>query len=394
MIRLRRLPVVFLSLLMIGIVIVGVWTRAPSEKRWQQEFEDGWKALKHREWPKVSSHIHRLKQNPAFAEHARVLLAGWLIRTGDPQGGLEILSKITTRDDLRERTLLLTCEAFYQNKHWIEAATVATEILSLPRHGSEVHRWLGAIYYDLGAMNQAEVQLKMLATLEPDDYAPWRLLGLIHSDFEHFKEASEDYRQALMRNPPVEAIPELRLGLAKTLAKRSEFYSALKTLESAFTEDDVEAQALLAECLWNVGRKDEAQATLARIQTIAPNDSHVLWRVARFALDEGQTAKAIPPLEKMIETDPFHDLALMELASAHRRLGNNSQADEFLSRRNAARELLEKMVDLNKRAIQEPTNADVREELGDVCDQLGKAELATTWRDAARALRSLSPPTK
>lgn len=394
MLRFRRLSIVFLSLLMLGIVMVCVWTRAPSENRWQQEYEAGWTALKQGNWPKVSGHIHRLKENPAFAEHARVLLAGWLVRTGDPQGGLEILSRVTAPNDLRERVLLLTCEALYQIKRWIEAATVAKEILSLPQHGSEVHRWLGAIYYDMGAMSQAEIQLMTLATLEPNDYSSLQLLGLIHSDFERYKEASDDYRQALMRNPPVKAIPELRLGLAKALAKQSDFESALKTLESDLPNDAVEAQSLLAECLWNVGRKDEAQATLARIQIIAPNDSHVLWRVARFALDEGQAAKAIPPLTKLIEADPFHDQALMELASAHRRLGNNSQADEFLARRNAARELFEKMVDLNKRAIQEPTNADVREELGDVCNQLGKAELATVWRDAARALRSLSPPTK
>lgn len=111
-------------------------------------------------------------------------------------------------------------------------------------------------------------------------------------------------------------------------------------------------------------------------------------------MDEGQTAEAIPPLVKIIEADPFHDQALMELAAIHRRLGNRSQADEFLSRRNAAHALMKKMVDLNNRAIQDPSNADVREQLGDVCADLGKADLAIAWRDAAKALRSLSPQTK
>ncbi|MFM9963885.1 MAG: tetratricopeptide repeat protein [Planctomycetaceae bacterium] len=394
MIRPRRLPIVLWSVLVLGVVLVGVWVCGPSDKRWHQEFEQGWTALKQGDWPQVSRHIHRLKQNPAYAEHARVLLAGWLIRTGDPRGGLEVLSKGTSRDDLRERAMLLTCEALYQLKRWLEAAAVARDILGLPQHGSEVHRWLGAIYYDLGAMSQAEEHLKTLATLEPNDSSAFRMLGMIHSDFERYREAIDDYRQAMKRNPPVAAIPELRLGLAKALAKNNDFDAALKTLESAVTEDAVEAQAFLAECLWSVGRKDEARATLARIQSRAPNDPQVLWRVARFAMDEGQNGEAILPLTKMIEADPFHHQALMELASAHRRLGNLSQADEFLSRRNAAHALLEKMVALNKRAIQEPANADVREELGDVCDQLGKAELATAWRDAARALRSLAPPTK
>ncbi len=272
MIRLRRMPVALVSLLLIGVVLVGVWFRGPAERGRQQEFEEGWIALRRGEWTKVSGHIQRLKQNPEFAEHARVLLAGWLIRTGNSRGGLEILDKGTTHDELSERAMLLTVEGLYQIKHWMEAAAVANDILSLPQHGSEVHRWLGAIYFDTGAMGQAEEQLKTLAILEPDDYAAWRMLGLIHNDFERYREAADDYRQALMRNPPAAAIAEIRRGLAKALAKNNDFETALKTLESGSPANDVEAQSLLTECLWSIGRKEDARSTLARIQAIAPND--------------------------------------------------------------------------------------------------------------------------
>ena len=380
--------IVFFVLLVVFIV-AGVWDYSFSDRRSNREFELGWAALTEGRLSEVSVRIGRLRQHPEFADHLRVLRAGMLVRTGNPNGGLEILEKMTADDQLLERKLLLTCEALYQLKRFADAAVVAMKVLELPGHGSQAHRWLGAIYYDLGSMNQAEVHLRKLAALEPQDYSPFHLLGQVHNDFERFSEAIEDYRQALKRNPPVEIIPKLRLGLATAQAKSNDFHAALATLESDHLGDDIESQALLAECLWSVGRKPESQRLLERIQAIDPDNTEVLWLEARFALEEGQTANAISALLKIVATDPYHDVALMELAASHRRLGNSAEADRYLARRQAARELFEKMVNLNTRAIREPLNADVREELADVCENLGKPDLATVWRDAAKALRPM-----
>ena len=382
----RRSIVVFLSLLM-AVVVAGIWAYSFSDRRWHREFELGWAALTEGRLAEVSVRIGRLRQHPEFANHIRILRAGVLVRTGNPDGGLELLGRIAADDQLLERKLLLTCEALYQLKRFADAAVVAMKILELPSHGSQAHRWLGAIYYDLGSMNQAEFHLRKLAALEPQDYSPFHLLGQVHNDFERFPEAIEDYRQALKRNPSVEIIPKLRLGLATAQAKSNDFHAALATLESDRLGDDIESQALLAECLWSVGRKSDSQRLLERIQAIDPDNTEVLWLEARFALEEGQTANAISALLKIVANDPFHDVALMELAASHRRLGNSAEADRYLARRKSARELFEKMVNLNTRAIREPLNADVREELADVCENLGKPDLATVWRDAAKALR-------
>ncbi len=363
----RRLMVVLLSLLM-AAVVAGLWAYFSSERRWHREFDLCWAALTAGKFSEVSVRIGRLRQHPEFAEHISVLRAGVLVRTGDPNGGLEILSKITAKDQLQERKLLQTCEALYQLKRFGNAALVAVKILELPSHGSQAPRWLAAIYYDLGSMNQAEDHLQKLAALEPQDYSPFYLLGQVHKDFERFPEAAEDYRQALRRNPPGGIIPKLRLGLATAQAKSNDFHAALATLESVGPEDDIESQALMAECLWSIGRKSDSQKLLERIQAIDPNNLDVLWLAARFALEEGQTENAISILLKIVAIDPFHDVTLMELASSHRRLGNAAEADQYLARRKAARELFEKMVNLNTRAIQDPFNADVREELAVVCE--------------------------
>ena len=382
----RRLLAAILCLLTVAVA-AGVCAYSFSDRQLHREFELGWTALTEGKFSEVTLRIGRLRNHSAFSEHIRVLRAGVLVRTGNPNGGLEILSKISANDQLQERRMLLTCEALYQLKRFADAAAVAMKILELPRHGSQAHRWLAAIYYDLGSMNQAEVHLQKLAALEPQDYSPFHLLGQVHNDYERFPEAIEDYRQALKRNPPVEIIAKLRLGLATAQAKSNDFHAALATLESFRLEGDIEAQALMATCLWSVGRKADSQTLLERIQAIDADNIEVLWLEARFALEEGQTEKAISVLLKIVAIDPFHDTALMELATSYRRLGNFVESDRYLARRNVARELFEKMVALNTRAIREPLNADVREELADVCENLGKPELALVWRDAANSLR-------
>jgi tetratricopeptide (TPR) repeat protein len=385
--RPHRLSLVAILCLLTAVIAAGVSVYNSSDRRLHREFERGWIALTEGKFAEVTLRISHLRQHPEFAEHICVLRAGVLVRTGDPNGGLEILRKIAADDQLQERRMLLICEALYQLKRFADAALVAMEILELPNHGSQAHRWLAAIYYDLGSMSQAEVHLQKLSALEPQDYSPFFLLGQVHNDFERYSEAIEDYRQALKRNPPVQIIPKLHLGMATAQAKSNDFHAALATLEAVRLEGNIEAQALLAECLWSVGRKADSQALLARIQVIDADHIEVLWLEARLALEAGQTEKAISLLLKVVAKDSFHDIALMELATLYRRLGNFAEADRYLARRNVARELFEQMVQLNTRAIREPLNAEVRDELAVVCENLGKPELAIAWRDAAKSLR-------
>ena len=108
--------------------------------------------------------------------------------------------------------------------------------------------------------------------------------------------------------------------------------------------------------------------------------------IVRMALDEERTPDALQTLQKLVDAEPTNHQALYEISLAYRRLGKETEAEEFLERRNAARGLFERLVELNKQAIKEPHNADVRIDLANVCDQLGKKELAAVWRDAAAAL--------
>ncbi len=351
------------------------------------DYRMGWDALNKGEWTRVSQCISRLRQSDQHANHVRLLRGGLLLRIGDAKGALVELARVRADGELRERALLLSIEAWYVQKRWTEAAQVAHELLRQNAEHPEAHRWLGAIAYDLGAMDLAETHLQAVARLLPTEYAAYRLMGLMHNDFELYKEAIADYRAALERQPPPGVVVELRSGLAKAQAKQNDFAAALDTLtELSDAEFNAELLALRAACLWNLDRKDEARRSLARGKAADPDAEEVLLQDARFAIDEDRTEDAIAALRRILKADPHHALARYDLALALRRLGRTNEADTEMARRNESQDLFERMVNLNKRAFYEPTNAALRDELATVCEQLGKKELAAMWRDAARAL--------
>ena len=386
MTRRTKLLACLLCLSVAITIVTSLWLRTSPDK----EFRLGQAALARSEWVAVSRHIERLRQSSAHANQVRILRGGLLLRTGDPRGAIAELSRVRTDGEPQEQALLLLCEARYQLKQWIEAAQVAQELLRVHPDHAEAHRWLGAIYFDLVAFAQSETHLKELARLLPRDYSSHRLLGLIHKDFERYKEAIQDYQQALQRSPTPAVALEIRLELAKAQMKHNEYEAALKTLDDSWPAGSVEHLTLAVECLWSINRKDVAKQKLHQAQAAAPDDPDVLWQVARIALDEGRNQDALPPLLRIVQADPFNHQALYELALVHRRLGHETEADRFLERSNVARTLMQQLVDLNQRVINDPNNAELRDELASVCDQLGKTQLAAIWRDAAQALRSTS----
>jgi tetratricopeptide (TPR) repeat protein len=378
---------IFLGVLLV-VTAIGGWWYSGSDQRMHRQIDRAWNALDSGNFTAATTLLNDLRRDPRYSRQAQLLRAAVLIRGGDAARGLRELERIPLDQELAERQQLLACEALHRLKRWTEAAALAHQILELPQHGSQAHRWLAIIYFDLGSMSQAEEHLLELAKREPHDFSPYRLLGQIHWDFEQYREAIEDFRNALRRNPPTELVPELQLGLAKALMKQNDFHNALAALQHASLENNLEAQALLAECLWVVGQKAEAENRLATLLERHADSPEVLWPAARIALFNEQTTQASHLLTKIVRIAPFDHQALMELSSLHRRLGQIEIADDYLARRNAAYDLLKKMVELNKRAIEELTNAEVREELAIICQQLGKPELAKVWKEAASALRN------
>jgi tetratricopeptide (TPR) repeat protein len=316
---------------------------------------------------------------------ATTLRAAIALRADRRAEALTLLNGVPAEGDLRTAVLLIRGEALYRLGRLSEAGHVFRELLaSAPAH-VDAHRWLGAIYYDLGAMELAIAEMQEVVRLEPADYRPHRLIGLIHRDFEHYGEAVPAYQAALANDPPDDIRTEIRFELADSLTHLHRYEEALAALPSP--PPDARTFALQAECLSNLGRAPEAMHAIEEGLERDASDRDVRLVSAQLELDAGHAGKAIELLQGVLTDDPHDFRARYELAGAFRQGGDEAASEAELARVEASRELYARLAALNQEAIQKPADPGVRDELAQICNELGKPELAEMWSRAAQACR-------
>ena len=374
----------FLLLVTVVAVAAGaiVWhLRERPDERFQQALV----ALEARDFSRVEAAIKALQGDGEYEPHRRLLQGGYRLRLGNPYGALRDLSAVEPAGELREPAHLLTGEALYQLGRLAEAEQVFLQLERTHPDHPQACRWLAAIYYDLGANHHAIERLERLAKLKPDDFTPHHLLAVMHSDFEQFPQAIQHYQQALRRSPPETVRQELLRGLGRALVRERRYDEALRVLEGGPV--DAEVLALRSEASWSLGARDDAWKSLERARAMDARERSVLWIGARMHLDSDRPAEAVPLLRQILEADPHDIESRYHLATAYRQMGRLEDSDRELERRQVSYDLRERLSKLSLRAMDEPRNAELRDELAEVCRQLGKHELAATWQRAAEQCR-------
>lgn len=123
----------------------------------------------------------------------------------------------------------------------------------------------------------------------------------------------------------------------------------------------------------------------------------VLRLNADLATDEKRPRDAAGLYEQILIREP-HDVGCRyQLALAMRELGDTLRYESEMEKVAASRSLLEQLTALSAKAMSQDRDVGVLSEIARVCDQLGKHELAKSWRLAAEAVRpqsarGVSPP--
>ena len=97
-------------------------------------------------------------------------------------------------------------------------------------------------------------------------------------------------------------------------------------------------------------------------------------------------------LESLIASDPSEDEAEYLLALLFRQLKDESQYQVHLARSESIKALKTQLTELSQQAMHDPANAEVRDQLAALCDQLGLKPLAAVWRTAAASCRRRQAP--
>ena len=363
-----------------------VWSAGASGPAGPEErFRTALSALERGDLDTVATTAAALEDQPGYAVHVRVLDAALLLRSGHPDRALAELAALELEGDVRPPGMLVLGESLYRLRRLAEAEIVFRQLVEVQPDRADVHRWLGAIYFDLGANTAAIAALTRVTELDPNDYAPHRLIGLMHYDFEQYSEAIQHYRRALELRPPPAIRDEILRELAKSLIAERQYAEALEALESARVDGTV--LALRAECFWSLGRQEEARETLQQARTRDPDERFAALLESRIRMEDGQPDEAIKVLEHVLRDRPHDAECRYQLALACRQLGDQKRYEAEMARFEESAGLHRKLTELNVQAIEQPRNAEVRDQVADLCLKLGKDELAAVWRAAARACR-------
>jgi len=373
------------------VIAAGIWPLLPNED-YNSRFAFVLSAMDRGDISHVAGLLRDLERNSEFQGHVQVLDAAIHVRNGHFAVALDSLAGVAPDGPLRIPVYYYSGRALHGLNRLSEAQQALTVVVKESPGYPEGHRWLGIVYYDLGALEFAIQELTRLSQLVPDDYRPHRLIGLIHRDFDHHQEAIASYNAALKRDPPADVRREVELELADVLIKVRKYEEARLLVKNAGSS--ALAHVMLARCEWNDGLIDISLAELEQALLLDPQERTAYQLKAEILQSRQRHSDAIQCLRKVVELHPFDTECHYQLGLALREGGEMEQAEAVLQRWKELNDLLAYLSELNKQAVEDTRNAELRLKMADVCESLGKRELASMWRKVAQGLQAGSPASK
>lgn len=386
----RRVLIFWLSGLA-AVVVAGVHVAGRrSQAQLESAFENALAALQRNDPVQVRSAITRLEGHAEYDAQVHMLRGALLAWHGEYKSALFEFSRYSPRGNVRNPTLLLAAKCRYRLGQLQEAEQGLRELLTDEPENVNAHRILAAVYCELGAPSSAAKELEEIIRLAPRDYTPHRLLAMLHIQYDEYPQATRHFRRALELSPLHEARQDILANLGYCLLATHDYQAAIDVLnEAAPTAVNL---ARRSECYWGLGQRESAELCLEQAQALAPGERTVLFMQARLQIDTGHPDDAVVSLEQLLSQYPYDTPARYQLALAYRLLDDNGRFQTEMARWQELQALSERFAALSAQADHDPSNADLRDELADVCSALGRVELAQTWRRAAQSLREQPLP--
>ena len=368
-------------LILVAATIVWRWYSSP-----ERIYQNALTAISRQDWQSTRKNIKTLENTPNWKDHAKLLRGAYCLHTGHADEGLRVLMGIDFRGPLRQPALLYSGECFYKLKALTEALRVFRQVLAEDPNCASAHRWVAAIYYDLGANSLAIPHLTRLAALCPADFSPHRMLGLIASETLNHKIAAQHYREAMQRSPPDDLQTEIRFELIQALTADLDYRGALDLLDAS-KQTRGAVHVLRAKCYLGLGEHELAKTSLQLAEPDCLREAPFLSVSAELAAFHEQWVAVVEFASQALKFDPNNSEMQYMLARAQLKLGHHEESKRLTNQFLETKKLRERLAELTALADSQPKDAAVRDELKQICLTLGKPELAQMWQVAAESCR-------
>jgi tetratricopeptide (TPR) repeat protein len=360
-------------------ILIFQWWDAP-----HRQYEMGIAGLRAGDSARVQRAIAALEDVPAYQPHRDLLLASLHLADEEFDESLKLALRSQSHPDLEVQALVLAGEAAYRMGAAGNAKLFWEQALFQDPEYVPAHQWLGVLYFDLGAMDNALFHLETVSALSPDDPRPDRLMGLINLDYERPDVAIPHYRETLKRAPQQPDAQQIWLELAECQIKQREFDDAIESLSHC--DPSADRKRLLAQCEMNTGSLDRARQLAAEALAEAPDELDSLLLSADLAAIDGDLQRAAKLLREGVRIDPYDHGTRTQLAQILGRLELPEEAAVHSARAEELQQQWQRFSDLQIDAINQRANAQIRLEIGLLAKQLGRPELANSWFKAALAI--------
>jgi Tfp pilus assembly protein PilF len=231
------------------------------------------------------------------------------------------------------------------------------------------------------APHEAIAELQEVGRLAPDDGRPYRIMGLIYKGYHQREQAKTAYEEALRRHLEPHVVAEVLLEYSEVLVDTGHPTEALERLAQCperFGEEPY-ALALKGECLWQLGRVDEATVLVDRALHADSNSLPGLRMRASIYLELQQPEKALPLLVRYVHLDPISNQARKLLAQTYRLLGETGKAEEQTKLRDRLYDFNQRVMNVNTELIKNPQNDELRYQIGMLWLGIGQYAEARQW---------------
>ena len=354
-----------------GVLGFSFWKSRSPDRRW----ECARQCLRNGDLEAVEREIDRLARFPQYAAHRHYLRGAVLLHRGRLPEALAEFRSSATQPELEVQTRILVGQTLYQMGNIAEARRVWQDALRANPCATDAHRWLGVLYFDIGAMEHALDYLGQASQLAPHDPRPQRLMALIHKDFEVYAKATEEYRESLRRDPNQPQRDQVLLELAECLVKQRRHAEALQTLRDC--PRTAPSLTLQAESYHAQGDKATAAKVVQEALDLAPRHLSALQLSATFDLEAGNAKAAVQTLRRAVESHPREWRVRHQLSRAYQRLGQPDLAKAQIQEMQELRKLWERFAELHKQAIAQVDDVETRYQLGLVARAVEPAGLGS-----------------
>jgi tetratricopeptide (TPR) repeat protein len=348
----------------------------------------------------VAYELLSLSSDPAFEAQAGLLSGTLLAARGEPKAAIQEAAVAAANPETKIRAMVLLGQCLYDSGQFLEAGETWTKVIELDRENADAHRWLGAAYYELGAVREALAHLRTAAELRPNDPGPHRLIGQLCVEFWEPKTAVEAYQEALRRAPDRPDNDEIRFALAKIFYRTNRHQEARELLSRCVTTASI--MALMADCEHSLGNADRARSLVDDALQLDPEHVRALGLKGRLLIERHDFGEAVQTLQAAVRLSPKDTTVLYDLGIAYHRIGETEKSKDVHQFVNQLRQIERAYEDLSYQSVDDPRDAQIRYRLGVLAAQLDKPHLARMWlRASARldpqnaaalaALQSLDP---